>query len=170
LVNRDSVRKCETLLLRRWPISSFFSDDVPTMSELRFAELYGDGVGAGREEEGEDLPDALGGMFGMLKPLICPRELSRESLGDALRGGVEGSGRDRSGFEAFAAYAESMGEVLESNDGSLWFSGSSPLLASKVLLNLEDVDDVDVTVVERDEGKENADASEDTDVVEGCRR
>lgn len=38
-VRRERVRKCETLLLRRWVMSSFLSDEVPTIAELRWAEL-----------------------------------------------------------------------------------------------------------------------------------
>ena len=38
-VRRERVRKCETLLLRRWVMSSLLSEEVPTMTELRWAEL-----------------------------------------------------------------------------------------------------------------------------------
>jgi hypothetical protein len=125
-------------------ISSFFNDDVPTIAELRFAELYGESGGWGRGEEG----DPLGEIAGTLAPRVCR---GPNGSGEPFRGGVVGRDNDRSLLDTFAVYADSIGDIRPPTETvCLWLP---PDLLSKVL-NLDEIDEVEVTVVERDEGNE----------------
>lgn len=66
--------------------SSFFSDEVPAITELRWAELYGEGVGRGAAD-GDTF--GLAGKFGALAPRLW---LGRRARGEEFRGGVSGVG------------------------------------------------------------------------------
>jgi hypothetical protein len=125
-------------------MSSFFSDDVPIIAELRFAELYGESGGWGRAEEG----DPPGETDGTLAPRVCR---GPNGSGELFRGGVVGRDNDRSLLDTFAVYADSIGDARPPTDAvCLWLP---PDLLSRVL-NLDEIEEVEVTVVERDEGNE----------------
>ena len=103
---------CDTLLLRRWSTSSFLSDDVPTMTEFRFAELKGLGVGTVRVDVSEVEAEALGARLGTLLPLKCrdPREPFRSGGGGEVDGG-----REASSLDEFVVYADCIGGATPSD-------------------------------------------------------
>jgi hypothetical protein len=140
-------------------MSSFLSADVPTITELRFAELKGEG--GGRAERGDC--DPVGEMDGTLTPRMC-----RDPTPEPLRGGVEGSGLDRSELEAFVVYAESIGDAPPVDDECLRPENPPQLLWSSNVLVLEELEEA---VVESDDGNEYADPllMEDAKDGETCR-